>query len=105
MQYPLISEYVKAIQDAGDNLEQLAHLTPVLDDHGEPYRSSGAFAVVFKMQDKRTGKYYALKCFTEEQQGRADAYYNPQNEMFNNRKTKRYIFKTKRIFFVSPSIM
>ena len=22
--------------------------------------------------------------------------------MFNNRKTKRYIFKTKRIFFVSP---
>lgn len=34
MQYPLISEYVKAIQDAGDNLEELAHLTPVLDDHG-----------------------------------------------------------------------
>lgn len=30
--------------------------------------------------------------------------YNPQNEMFVNRKTKRYIFKTKRIFFVSPSI-
>ena len=51
MQYPLISEYVKAIQDAGDNLEQLAYLTPVLDDHGEPYRSSGAFAVVFKMLD------------------------------------------------------
>ena len=73
MQYPLISEYVKAIQDAGDNLEQLAHLTPVLDDHGEPYRSSGAFAVVFKMQDKSSGKYYALKCFTEEQQGRAEA--------------------------------
>ena len=74
MQYPLISEYVKAIQDACDNLEQLAYLTPVLDDHGEPYRSSGVFAVVFKMQDKRTGKYYALKCFTEEQQGRAEAY-------------------------------
>ena len=35
MQYPLISEYVKAIQDASDNLEQLAYLTPVLDDHGE----------------------------------------------------------------------
>lgn len=74
MQYPLISEYVKAIQDAGDNLEELVHLTPVLDDHGEPYRSSGAFAVVFKMLDKSTGKYYALKCFTEEQEGRADAY-------------------------------
>ena len=74
MQYPLISEYVKAIQDAGDNLDKLAYLTPVLDDHGEPYRSSGAFAVVFKMLDKSTGKYYALKCFMEEQEGRADAY-------------------------------
>ena len=81
MQYPLISEYVKAIQDAGDNLEQLAHLTPVLDDHGEPYRSSGAFAVVFKMQDKRSGKYYALKCFTEEQQGRAEAYRQIADEL------------------------
>ena len=81
MQYPLISEYVKAIQDAGDNLEELAHLTPVLDDHGEPYRSTGAFAVVFKMQDKRTGKYYALKCFTEEQQGRAEAYRQIADEL------------------------
>ena len=81
MQYPLISEYVKAIQDAGDNLEQLAHLTPVLDDHGEPYRSNGAFAVVFKMQDKRSGIYYALKCFTEEQQGRAEAYRQIADEL------------------------
>ena len=81
MQYPLISEYVKAIQDAGDNLEELAHLIPVLDDHGEPYRSSGAFAVVFKMQDKSTGKYYALKCFTEEQQGRAEAYRQIADEL------------------------
>ena len=81
MQYPLISEYVKVIQDAGDNLEQLAHLTPVLDDHGDPYRSSGAFAVVFKMQDKSTGKYYALKCFTEEQEGRADAYRQIADEL------------------------
>ena len=81
MQYPLISEYVKAIQDACDNLEQLAYLTPVLDDHGEPYRSSGAFAVVFKMQDKSTGKYYALKCFTEEQEGRADAYRQIADEL------------------------
>ena len=81
MQYPLISEYVKAIQDAGDNLDKLAYLTPVLDDHGEPYRSSGAFAVVFKMQDKSSGKYYALKCFTEEQQGRAEAYRQIADEL------------------------
>ena len=81
MQYPLISEYVKAIQDVGDNLDKLAYLTPVLDDHGEPYRSSGAFAVVFKMLDKSTGKYYALKCFTEEQEGRADAYRQIADEL------------------------
>ena len=74
MQYPTISEYVKAIQDAGNNLDKLAHLTPVLDNHGEPYHMSDDFAVVFKMQDKSTGKYYALKCFTKEQEGRTDAY-------------------------------
>ena len=74
MQYPLMSEYVSAIRDASENLEELAHLVPVLDDHGEPYRSSGAFAVVFKMKDEQTGKYYALKCFLEEQEGRTEAY-------------------------------
>ena len=81
MQYPLISEYVRAIQDATDNLGELAHLVPVLDDHGEPYRSSGAFAVVFKMKDEQTGKYYALKCFTEEQEGRAEAYRQISDEL------------------------
>ena len=72
MQYPTILEYVKAIQDAGNNLDKLAHLTPVLDDHGEPYHMSGAFAVVFKMQDKSTGKCYALKCFLKDQKECAD---------------------------------
>ena len=81
MQYPLISEYVRAIQDASNNLDQLAHLVPVLDDHGEPYRSSGAFAVVFKMKDEQTGKCYALKCFTEEQEGRAEAYLQIADEL------------------------
>ena len=81
MQYPLISEYVRAIQDASNNLDKLAHLMPVLDDHGEPYRSSGAFAVVFKMKDEQTGKCYALKCFTEEQEGRAEAYRQIADEL------------------------
>ena len=81
MQYPLISEYVRAIQDAQNNLDKLAHLSPVLDDHGEPYRSSGAFAVVFKMKDEQTGKRYALKCFTEEQEGRAEAYRRIADEL------------------------
>ena len=83
MQYPLISEYVRAIQDASNNLDELAHLVPVLDDHGEPYRSSGAFAVVFKMKDEQTGKCYALKCFTEEQEGRAEAYRKITDELEN----------------------
>ena len=74
MQFPLITEYVRAIEEASENLDKLAHLTPVLDNHGEPFRSSGAFAVVFKMKDEQTGKCYALKCFTEDQTGRAEAY-------------------------------
>ena len=81
MQYPLISEYVRAIQDASNNLDKLAHLVPVQDDHGEPYRSSGAFAVVFKMKDEQTRKCYALKCFTEEQEGRAEAYRQIADEL------------------------
>ena len=81
MQYPLISEYVRAIQDASNNLDELAHLVPVQDDHGEPYRSSGAFAVVFKMKDEQIGKCYAIKCFTEEQEGRAEAYRQIADEL------------------------
>ncbi len=81
MQYPLISEYVRAMQDPAGNLDQLAHLVPVLDDHGEPMRSSGAFAVVFKMKDESTGKEYALKCFTEDQEGRAEAYRQIADEL------------------------
>ena len=74
MQYPLISEYLASVREANDNLDTLSHLEPVLDKYGEPYRSSGAFAVVFKMKNEQTGKCYALKCFTEEQEGRAEAY-------------------------------
>ena len=33
------------------------------------------------MQDKSSGKYYALKCFTEEQQGRAEAYRQIADEL------------------------
>ena len=81
MQYPLISEYLAAIREAHDNLDKLSHLMPVLDKYGEPYRSSGAFAVVFKMKDEQTGKCYALKCFTEEQEGRAEAYHKIAEEL------------------------
>lgn len=69
------------MQDPAGNLDQLSHLVSVLDDHGEPMRSSGAFAVVFKMKDESTGKEYALKCFTEDQEGRAEAYRQIADEL------------------------
>ena len=74
MNYPLISEYIEAIKAAKDNFEQLSYLRPVLDDDGLPIMTSGNFAVVFKMKDERNEKYYAVKCFTKEQEGRAEAY-------------------------------
>ena len=75
MNYPLISEYVEAIKAAEDNFEELTNLRPVLGDDGQLVMTSGNFAVVFKMEDIETGKFYALKCFTKEQEGRAEAYY------------------------------
>lgn len=82
MQYPTLLEYMKAIQDAGNNLDKLAHLSVVLDGQGEHYHISGDSSVVFKMQDKTTGKYYALKCFTKAQKGCADASSNSSSVKF-----------------------
>lgn len=81
MQYPLISEYVQAIKDAKENLDELAFLEPVMDINNEPLHSSGAFAVVFKMKDSSSGKLYALKCFTEDQKGRQDSYEKISEEL------------------------
>ena len=74
MNYPLISEYIEAIKSAEDNFEELSYLRPVLGDDGLPVMTSGNFAVVFKMKDERDGKLYGVKCFTKEQEGRAEAY-------------------------------
>ena len=74
MPFPLISEYLEAIKSAEDNFEELSYLRPVLGDDGLPVMTSGNFAVVFKMRDERDGKLYAVKCFTKEQEGRAEAY-------------------------------
>ena len=75
MNYPLISDYIEAIKSAEDNFNELTNLRPVLDDDGQPVMTSGNFAVVFKMHDKETGKFFALKCFTKEQKGREEAYH------------------------------
>lgn len=74
MNYPLISEYIEAIKSAEDNFEELSYLRPVLDDEGLPIMSAGGFSVVFKMRDERDGRIYAVKCFTKEQEGRAETY-------------------------------
>ena len=74
MNYPLISEYIEAIKSAEDNLEKLSYLRPVLGDDGLPVMTGGNFAQIFKMKDEQSGKFYAVKCFTKEQEGRAEAY-------------------------------
>ena len=74
MNYPLISEYIEAIKSAEDNFDELNYLRPVLDNEGQPVMTSGNFAVVFKMKDERDGKFYAVKCFIREQEGRTEAY-------------------------------
>lgn len=81
MNYPLISEYIEAVKAAEDNFKELTYLRPVLDNDAQPVMTSGNFAVVFKMQDKETGKFYALKCFTKEQEGRAEAYHQIAEEL------------------------
>ena len=81
MNYPLISEYIVAIKAAEDNFEKLTNLRPVLDNEGQPMMTSGNFAVVFKMKNVETGKFYALKCFTKDQEGRAEAYHQIAEEL------------------------
>lgn len=83
MNYPLISEYIDAIKFAEDNFAELSYLRPVLGDDGLPVMTSGNFAVVFKMKDERDGKCYAVKCFTKEQEGRAEAYREITKELEN----------------------
>ncbi|MBQ5983248.1 MAG: leucine-rich repeat protein [Prevotella sp.] len=83
MNYPLISEYIEAIKSAEDNFKELTNLRPVLGYDGLPIMNVGGFSVVFKMKDERDGKFYALKCFTKEQEGRAEAYRQITEELKN----------------------
>lgn len=74
MNYPLISEYIETIKSAEDNFDKLSYLRPILGDDGLPVMSAGGFSVVFKMKDEQSGKFYAVKCFTKEQEGRNESY-------------------------------
>ena len=83
MNYPLISEYIETVKSAEDNFGELTNLRPVFGEDGQPVMTSGNFAVVFKMKDEATGKLYALKCFTKEQEGREEAYHQIAEELKN----------------------
>ena len=72
MTYPDQKQYLQSISSAEDNFDKLSELRPVPGLRGEPYMSSGNYSVVFKMTDG--AKEYAVKCFTREQAGRAEAY-------------------------------
>ena len=78
MIYPSVGQYTEAIklaeQSPEDYFATLTMLRPVLDEDNNPVMSSGNFAVVFKMVDQNDGKFYALKCFTRDQEGRNESY-------------------------------
>ena len=78
MIYPSVGQYTEAIklaeQSPEDYFATLTTLRPVLDEDNNPVMSSGNFAVVFKMVDQNDGKFYALKCFTRDQEGRDESY-------------------------------
>ncbi len=81
MNYPLISEYINAIKIAEDNFNELSYLRSVLNQDGLPLMEKGDNSVVFKMEDKRDGRFYAVKCFTKEIEGRAESYRLIANEL------------------------
>ena len=72
MTYPDQSQYLQSISSAEENFDTLQYLVPVLNNRGEPYMDSGNLSVVFKMTDGE--KEYAVKCFTRDCSGRAEAY-------------------------------
>ena len=74
MNYPLVTEYIESIRFSTENLDKWKSLEPVLDSSGDVVMSNGGFAVVFKMRDRDSGRFYALKCFLRDQPGRAEDY-------------------------------
>jgi formylglycine-generating enzyme required for sulfatase activity len=72
--YPTIEQYKDAIRIAEHSLATLQDYEPVLKADGEPWFSSGNFAVVFQMKHRQTGKRLALKCFTRHQERRQESY-------------------------------
>ena len=96
MNYPSIGQYTETIKLAArapkDYFDKLSNLSPVLDSNGEPIMSSGNFAVVFKMKDIKSGKFYALKCFHRKQDKRNEYYQLISEEL--NKELKHIYYGT-----------
>lgn len=71
--YPSITQYATAIS-IPESFATKSTLRPVLKEDGTPYFSAGGYAVVFQMQCEETGRRYALKCFTREQEHRTESF-------------------------------
>lgn len=85
MNFPSITEYIEAIMTSEDNLGELSYLQPVMDEAGQPVMSSGDYSVVFKMRDKRDGRFYALRCFHHSKE-KTDMHYLIEEYYLNGRK-------------------
>ena len=72
MLFPNISDYKNAIV-IPESFATLGNLCPENGLLGDIHCVSGNFAVVFKMRDTQTGKLYAVKCFTREQERRTES--------------------------------
>ena len=80
MEYPSITEYKEAVRFDSFESPELQCLRPVMNGT-EPVMTSGNYAVVFKMHNPKTGETFALKCFTQDQDGRAEAYRQIETEL------------------------
>lgn len=61
----LQSEFNVTISSGIQCFKTLKHLSPVLDDYENVINIEGTSSVVYKMEDKKTGKLYAVKIFTD----------------------------------------
>lgn len=99
MNYPSVGQYTETIKLAAktpeDYFEKLSTLRPVIDSNGEPVMSSGNYAVVFKMYNPKNNKYYALKCFHREQEGRMQNYKKISEEL--NKKLSWFSYGTQNV--------
>lgn len=61
---PSVEEYINAISNYTFYFRTLENLKIITENNRVTY-VKGANSVVFKMQDELTGKYYAIKCYTD----------------------------------------